>query len=583
MILRREVLKQNEAATTLSYFSDITCGLGSSFLRQGTQTTSEEEEREENIEGKESDGGSGGAKGGGGELLYKGLRFSDTIAIGNGSSYQYPKAMFIGDRQIYPPIIGSNLFRLRGDGATNGVMFLEADDSIMNLTLVPGLCDEAYVFPRVLTVAYKFSDNGTNYSKNIPSFDPSTQSNASQYAYFRGRTVVIRDPALNFSLQDAPSVVHTNINDVRPWSVSVSVNGTERDTLRTEFQTTNMPLAYTKISETRKRILRRQCTIDTQCTLETTHIPSSGTPVKHYDFYYHGVKYDPTSGSVVISMMPTSQYAESLSLSELIVTPDEFSYNLVCNNPNSNFTFELNSNLSANWQSLLVNVFLVEIPSESYVTSNNGLRVSTAKRYNQKLYGSPSNDELNMSRVARIDIDANSSAMGQPVFAWNGHEISLGHAQFGPFNLTTTENSRCRNNPAFSLSPIWFGGLQQSDGHVVYAYTCDSIFGSGNTSCDFANVNWEYDEANRVITLNTISRSAGLQYVAHNPANEQTGAYTYFEVCADILQFVGSANGQNSMGSVKLSGGRMMSEYPIAAKVVRESVTQECWITEYNN
>ena len=129
-------------------------------------------------------------------------QYKDILAIGNGSSYIYPHALFVGQsnstlqyKQVYPPITLVEFRRIRGTTTlltpSSNVFYCDNYNPISHMR-----GEQAYILPGTFLVTYATNMSNTYTTVAIPSFDPRTQSNNSRWAYYSSTRLSIKDPAL---------------------------------------------------------------------------------------------------------------------------------------------------------------------------------------------------------------------------------------------------------------------------------------------------------------------------------------------------------------------------------------------------
>ena len=226
--------------------------------------------------------------------------FKNTFAIGNGSSYQYPHAAFIGTKQVYPSIIKCNFCTLRGisqSGTPSSNAF-----NIFNyapVALLRNTIDSSYIFPGTFIVSYAANMSNTYSTVAIPSFNPRTQTTSTQWAYYKGTTACIKDPVFtkNIPIQYHESNVSpTNyytyfkimINDDTLSNLSGITNIAK--TNKALYETTYTPLSYTVVGSANQLVLRRQCVLSSENTTFMTYKETINNPSTYniFKIYYKG-------------------------------------------------------------------------------------------------------------------------------------------------------------------------------------------------------------------------------------------------------------------------------------------------------
>lgn len=192
-----------------------------------------------------------------GKTAYK---FDKTIALTNstGNSYQYPKACFLGDKQVYPPIINEEIHDIRGvQGST--AFIIRTNGAPIN--------EKTYIFPRTFCAetfsGYTNQPTG-HYTYKIPSFGPN-ENNNSQWAYQYGNSIYIKDPQLikkipyqqsyQFTVNSNANYTFSSYYSKFKIYINYQSDGPAATTQLT-YQTTNYPLSYALQNNT--VILRRQ-------------------------------------------------------------------------------------------------------------------------------------------------------------------------------------------------------------------------------------------------------------------------------------------------------------------------------------
>ena len=205
-----------------------------------------------------------------------------TIAIGNGTGYQYPRGMFIGKKQVYPPIVACNLceigqFRI---GSSDNVFKMSLGYGVSNINYLQDDDNVAYLFPGIFHVTVGYQNNSSYSSYNIPSFNPATNSNSTQWAYVRGNIVTIKDPKIpKMPIDDYVEYSTWPTNTVTHFEISVSNNAVA---YKNAYGTTFYPLAYNKLSSP-PYIIRRQFELGQNLTITTRKVISSSG--FHFEFY----------------------------------------------------------------------------------------------------------------------------------------------------------------------------------------------------------------------------------------------------------------------------------------------------------
>ena len=236
--LRREIYTQSEFNESLSYITDY----NTTLIAPGINT----------------------------------LKFSETLAYGTGSTYTYPKAIFQyfsrierdlapirytweGSRklQIYPPIIKASINTIYG--CNNDIIRMYIGESGENFVKINGKVATAYLFKGMFNVSYSTVQKPTSQLSNsekvnitIPSFNPSTESNSTRFAYVDAGLMFIKDPLFaNVTIPTSlPRQYHpTSSLGSGPYMVtyvSISPNYTVLEPIASRYVSNYLPLAYDK-------------------------------------------------------------------------------------------------------------------------------------------------------------------------------------------------------------------------------------------------------------------------------------------------------------------------------------------------
>lgn len=232
--------------------------------------------------------------------------FKNTLAIGDGSSYQYPHAAFIGTKQVYPSIVKCNLFRLRGISNVSTTPSSNAFN-IYNYAPIATLrnnIDSSYIFPATFIVSYAANMSNTYSTVAIPSFDPRTQTTSTQWAYYKGTTVCIKDPVFTKNIPveyHESNVSPTNyytyfkimINDDTLHNLPSSMLPTKANVAKTNkalYETTYTPLSYTIVGSANQLVLRRQFALSDVNTTFMTYKETTNNQSTYniFKIYYKG-------------------------------------------------------------------------------------------------------------------------------------------------------------------------------------------------------------------------------------------------------------------------------------------------------
>lgn len=272
--IRREVLTASEANDALAYTTDL-------FFSEYVIDVGE-----------------------GGQIERAKYKYDRTVAIGTGSSYQYPHAMFsvanFGNGnsayQVYPPIVNSEIQTLIGQDS--------------NAILIPcnAICstgENIPLFPKLFHITYA-TGMSTSYSHTyIPSFNPITGNGDTQYAYMRGQSIHIKDPLItkaipNSSVAEYSGSFPSNMYSYFRIELNANIYNTPR---KTSYHTTYYPIAYTK--QNNVSILRRQNNMtssDDLCFI-TDHSTSSST-YSYYIYKYFWKGQEITNLNEIANIMP---------------------------------------------------------------------------------------------------------------------------------------------------------------------------------------------------------------------------------------------------------------------------------------
>lgn len=235
-------------------------------------------------------------------------QYKNIIALGNGSSYVYPHAMFLGNKQIYPTIafcylssIVPQMSNYNGSNAPQSNAFI-----LSNIGVVAGVSEKTYVFPYTFKVTYSSSPMSNSYvTKFIPSFDTFSQTNNSQWAYFQYGNLYIKDPLLTYKIPSEYYETTANPASLQAASryytyfkievnANVSGSATNANTAeqnKTLYDTTYWPMSYTKTGTSGSPIiLRRECDVSSENTTFTTDVQNGTNTGSYYilRLYYKG-------------------------------------------------------------------------------------------------------------------------------------------------------------------------------------------------------------------------------------------------------------------------------------------------------
>ena len=201
-------------------------------------------------------------------------KFDSTIAYGNGTSYQYPRAMFLGSpyNQVYPPIIRCTLSNIKFENQNNKILTMSMPDRLGEISNNGSHSSQefqyTYVFPNIFTIKYSKTGNATpaSYSTIIlPNFTPGTTGKC---AYVSGYHMTIMNassgnyPFFNsYTVFPSPGISYTEdynsaCREYLLTYLDITANETVTDGLFASYGIKNL-LAYNKFSTQPTTILRR--------------------------------------------------------------------------------------------------------------------------------------------------------------------------------------------------------------------------------------------------------------------------------------------------------------------------------------
>ena len=237
----------------------------------------------------------------------KASQYKNIIAIGNGTSYVYPHAMFLGNKQIYPAIALCYLSTIRAQmgNPSNGTPQTNAF-TLSNTCVAGAVSEKTYILPHTFKVTYANTPMSNSYvTQFIPSFDTFSQTNNSQWAYFQGGILYIKDPLLTKKIPTEYYDTTTNPASLPTTSqyytyfkieVNANVSGTAPNSNKAEenktlYDTTYWPMSYTKTGTSGSPIiLRRECVVSSEETTFITDVQSGTSSGSYYilRLYYKG-------------------------------------------------------------------------------------------------------------------------------------------------------------------------------------------------------------------------------------------------------------------------------------------------------
>lgn len=283
------------------------------------------------------------------------IHYDNTLAIGitnsNGGqvsqqSYIYPHALF-GTRmdgsnpiryQIYPPIITTYLNHISG-----------LDDyykrfTLSNLNLYANIsaADKTYLFPHLFRITYAYYDeNNANILPNersyqtaiVPSFDPVTESNNNQFAYYLGSTLHIKDPSLPnkivptvdsnaFSTEESNFDIH---NFFTYFAIDYNMPSQEIEDKVKELYINDLPLCYVRqtVNGESVDIWRRQYNLGNQLSIGTrVNLIQNPTTYYIFRYYYNGTEITgPDNNAMLANLMPAVNF--EYNDGSIGLTPDQ--------------------------------------------------------------------------------------------------------------------------------------------------------------------------------------------------------------------------------------------------------------------
>lgn len=332
--------------------------------------------------------------------------YSYTLVIGNGSSYVYPRAMFIGNKQVYPPVGLTTLGSIRplsGSDTKNFTLFNSKYISRLSIS------DKTYLLPKIFNVQYATNMSNSYTTVQIPSFNPITESNNSQYAYFYGSLVIIKDPALpNYKVPTGVMDYGSNYDSTYFTYFSVAANGSVCNANQTSWDTTQYPLSYTRTSAN-TYIHRRQFVLGNNTRIRTIRESETSNSTYYiFRYYYKGTEI--TNINDIAYIMP--EY--SIRTSEVTYTTNN-SNNLTINSigiyPNCTFFFDNISSPTGR--------FTLTIPSSNFYESPSGNHASI------RFYDMGSLFNIHLIKVNAGITNTQMQAFGQSSFYYNYKSLLL--------------------------------------------------------------------------------------------------------------------------------------------------------------
>lgn len=223
--------------------------------------------------------------------------YQSTLAIGENielapgkyeETYRYPKAAFLGQKQVYPPIVDMEIGNVRGINSNDTTFNFDIGKKYAYIGVVDN-CDKTYLFPNILWVNYRYGDQSRirnpEYSNAyLPSFNPATQSTASQYAYIENGKIYIKDPSFPYYIPTANEQTFSTFSNNNIWEAHFKINETLGNQLKTAYQVTHYPIAYNKTSSN-PQILRRQGVAGDGMNIDTVTTGSSWSSYYKLDFF----------------------------------------------------------------------------------------------------------------------------------------------------------------------------------------------------------------------------------------------------------------------------------------------------------
>lgn len=469
------------------------------------------------------------------------IKTSYTFAIGAGSSTQYPRAMFLDGKQVYPPIANVQLFHLRGSSTNNGEFTLQA--SGFGYYCMHQSMPHAYLFPKSIRALFSndfIYENGSvsNHARiqevEIPSFNPIASNNwSTKYAYYMGDNVYIKDPdALPYKFPEFDAN-GTYTYTGREWPSDVLSelwfeHSDTGDDLAHEYSTLGTPLAYNNIGAGYPPILRREYhNINTG--FSTVCIPP-GSDGSRIIIYYNS---QPISNSIDLLLMPEA--GTTLTRGDMF---DPRVSGWSGNNPiwydsSDHGTIGLESNrISAHF----VDLFFIRVTPAQVSSFSNIIR---QKNENVSIYSSnvfvPS---LDLSRSSD-NINA-SGAFGDPIdISNNNTELSeRQHIPHSSLAYMQVQNTNTNKYPALKI--LYDPNFAESAHDIITYYRYEDIYNNGNGFVE-NNINVDINELveQQVVNVNiditgTTSASATSHYILDETSHPMN-TYAYLYACADII------------------------------------------------
>ena len=506
LVLRREVNDMDEAHSTLSYINDSVMYQDPRLIDPNDLT----------------------------------IKTSYTFAIGTGSSIQYPRAMFLDGKQVYPPIAIVQLFNLRGSSTNNGEFTLGA--SGFGYYCMHQSMPHAYLFPKSIRALFSnefIYENGSvsNHARmqevEIPSFNPIASNNwSTKYAYYMGDNVYIKDSdaiPYKFPEFDANGT-YTYIGREWPTDVLSELwleHSDTGDDLAHEYSTLGIPLAYNNIGAGYPTILRREYH-SINAGFSTVCIPpdSHGSRII---IYYNS---QPISNSIDLLLMP--QVGNTLTQGDMF---DPRVSGWSGNNPiwydsSDHGTIGLNSNKIT---SHFVDLFFIRVTPSQVPSFSNIIR---QKNQNVSIYSSnvfvPSLD-LNRSSAS---INA-SGAFGDPIDISNNDVHSVRqHIPHSSLAYMHVPNTYTNNYPALKI--LYYPAFGESEHDIITYYRYEDIYNNGNGFVE-NDINVDINELNEDYLINvgiditSTTSASGIRHYVLNESSHPMNTYAYLYACADIV------------------------------------------------
>lgn len=297
-------------------------------------------------------------------------KLSYTIAQGTGqNTYVYPRGIFEGNKQVYPPISLTTLNNLNVNSHAIDVTWI--DTMKLNIGSTYNLITQKSYIPQgIFTITYGTTRTSTSYvSRQIPSFTPE-QATDNQFAYVQGMQLLIKDPLLpSMPVSDMITFDSTTgIPANTAWHFEINTNSTTNE-LKTKYDTTAFPLSYTKevILNDGKRILRRQFNLGNNLKLKTTKYTNQGNSFSYYKFNYYYNNQKVTTLNDIFYLSP--KFNQTSNPNAMCIAKPSGNYaNGGWTEATANYNGET-FNAVINKAKVLFNVFLIKVNGNEHMNS----------------------------------------------------------------------------------------------------------------------------------------------------------------------------------------------------------------------